>query len=67
MIFDLLAYGLYLLPDYSDGIASGQWGLGYYLFHAAALVTLVCAIWALVDKIKVKKRNAAEIKEDTVV
>ena len=61
IIFDILAFGVFSIQnwDYTDrGVipsSSYDWGAGYYIFYVAALITLVGAIWLLVNKIRNKK------------
>lgn len=66
IIFNLLSFGVFCLQnwDYTDRgvIPSGSydWGFGYYIFYAAAIITVVGAVWLLINKIKFKKDNKIE-------
>lgn len=70
IIFDVLAYLVFCIQnwDYTDrGVvpSSGyDWGAGYYIFHAAAVITFVGAVWMLVNKIRMKKQlnDSSKIK-----
>lgn len=63
MVFALLSAGPFSLlsvimhQDWSIGVDAGTyaWGVGYYLFFAAVVVTVGGAVWLLVEKIKDKK------------
>lgn len=66
IIFTILSFGVFYLQnwDYTDrGVipsSSYDWGAGYYLFYAATIITIVGAVWLLINKIKSKKYNKIE-------
>ena len=66
IIFDILAFGVFSLQnwDYTDrGVipsSSYDWGIGYYLFYAAAAIALIGSVWMLVNQIKIKKQHKAD-------
>lgn len=66
IIFSVLSFGVFSLQnwDYTDrGVipsSSYDWGTGYYVFYVAAVVTLVGAIWLLVNKILTKKQSKVQ-------
>ncbi len=66
LVFDILSFGVFCLQnwDYTDrGVipsSSYDWGMGYYIFYIAAIVTVIGAIWLLISKIKSKKDNDIE-------
>lgn len=61
IVFNVLSFGVFSLQnwDYTDrGVipsSSYDWGTGYYIFYVAVVITLVGAIWLLVNKIRNKK------------
>ncbi len=66
IVFDILAFAVFSLQnyDYTDrGVipsSSYDWGVGYYVFYVAAVVTLVGAIWMLMTEMNMKKMNKVE-------
>ncbi len=63
IVFDVLATIVFLIQcwDYSSrgviGTKAYDWGLAYYLFYVAAVVSLIGAIWLLSRKSAFKKQS----------
>ena len=60
IVFDVLALGVFVLQnwDYAEREIVGEayaWGIAYYVFFAAVIITLAAAIWLLVTKVQIKK------------
>ena len=69
IIFDILAFGVFSMQnfDYTDrGVipsSSYDWGLGYYIFYVAAVLTLAGAVWMLVTKVGMNKTAKIESEQ----
>ena len=64
MVFDVLSMLAFALQnyDFSDrGVVPSDtfaWGWGMYLYVAAFILTVVCAIWTMIDRRRMRKQNA---------
>ncbi len=67
IVFSVLAFAVFLLQnwDYTDrGVVpsrSYEWGIGYYVFFAVAVIALAGNIWMLVEKILLKKQAKLQV------
>ncbi|WP_288295641.1 hypothetical protein [uncultured Bifidobacterium sp.] len=65
MVFDVLSMLAFALQnyDFSDrGVVPSDafaWGWGMYLYVAAFILTVVCAIWTMIDRRRMRKQAAA--------
>ena len=65
MVFDVLSMLAFALQnyDFSDrGVVPSDtfaWGWGMYLYVAAFILTVVCAIWTMIDRRRTRKQAAA--------
>jgi len=64
MVFDVLSMLAFALQnyDFSDrGVVPSDtfaWGWGMYLYVAAFILTVACAIWTMIDRRRMRKQNA---------
>lgn len=65
MVFDVLSMLAFALQnyDFSDrGVVPSDtfaWGWGMYLYVVAFILTVVCAIWTMIDRRRMRKQAAA--------
>ncbi|WP_288440451.1 hypothetical protein [uncultured Bifidobacterium sp.] len=65
MVFDVMSMLAFALQnyDFSDrGVVPSDtfaWGWGMYLYVAAFILTVVCAIWTMIDRRRMRKQAAA--------
>ncbi len=63
IIFDIFAFTVYYVQcwDYTErGVVPSDnysWGMAYYIFYAAAIITALAAAWMLVEKMKAKNNK----------
>lgn len=65
MVFDVLSMLAFALQnyDFSDRVVvpsdTFAWGWGMYLYVVAFILTVVCAIWTMIDRRRMRKQAAA--------
>ncbi len=66
IVFTILSFLIFLFQNFDfsfRGVVPSityEWGTGYYIFYAAAILAFIGGVWLLVTKILIKKENTAK-------
>ncbi len=69
IIFTIISFAVFLLQnsDYTHrGVipsTSYAWGMGYYIFYIASIITIIGSVWYLIIKIKTKKQARSKVSD----